>query len=202
MKSVKKILVLLFAAVMIFSVFATASFAAENTEKKAVASSYVNEKGELIGINNAGNGNEQNINYAIPLSIVKGVAENVMYYYNDGNDETNGVYKATIGITVSSEKSRYIYNETAGYGEIVENIILSTVESGSIAETIGLQIGDRLVSIKIGDTVYALNRYFDIADGLLSLTVGTQFSFVYERSGEEHITQTYTITAGDVLTVA
>lgn len=161
-----------------------------------------NEKGELIGINNAGNGNEQNINYAIPLSIVKGVAENVMYYYNDGNDETNGVYKATIGITVSSEKSRYIYNETAGYGEIVENIILSTVESGSIAETIGLQIGDRLVSIKIGDTVYALNRYFDIADGLLSLTVGTQFSFVYERSGEEHITQTYTITAGDVLTVA
>ena len=161
-----------------------------------------NEKGELIGINNAGNGDEQNINYAIPLSIVKGVAKNVMHYHSDGNDETNGVYKATIGITVLSEKSRYVYNETAGYGEIVENIILSTVESCSIAETIGLQTGDRLISIKIDNTVYALNRYFDIADGLLSLTVGTQFSFVYQRSGEEYTTQTYTITASDILTVA
>ena len=161
-----------------------------------------NEKGELIGINNAGNGTEQNINYAIPLSIVKGVAENVMYYYSDGNEETNGVYKATIGITVSSEKSRYIYNETAGYGEIVENIILSTVESGSIAQYIGLQVGDRLVSIQIDDTVSALNRYFDIADGLLSLTVGTQVSFVYERAGQEYTTQTYTIKTNDVLAVA
>ena len=161
-----------------------------------------NEKGQLIGLNNAGNGTEQNINYAIPVSIVRGVAENVMYYYNDGNDETNGVYKATIGITVSSEKSRYVYDETAGYGEIVENIILSTVESGSLAETIGLQAGDRLVSIKIGDTVYALNRYFDIADGLLLLTVGSEFSFVYERSGQEYTTQTHTVTSDDVLTVA
>lgn len=161
-----------------------------------------NEKGQLIGLNNAGNGTEQNINYAIPISIVKGVTENIMHYHNDGNDETNGVFKATIGITVSSEKSRYVYNETAGYGEIVENIILSTVESGSIAENIGLQLGDRLVSIKIDDTVYELNRYFDIADGILSLTVGTEFSFVYERSGKEYITQTYMITMTDVSAVA
>ena len=160
------------------------------------------EKGELIGINNAGNGTEQNINYAIPLSIVKGVAENVMHYYSDGNDETNGVYKTTIGITVSSEKSRYVYNEAAGYGEIVENIILSTVESGSIAETIGLTVGDRLVSIKINDTVYELNRYFDIADGLLSLTVGTEFSFLYERLGQEYNTRTHTVNIADISAIA
>ena len=125
-----------------------------------------------------------------------------MYYYSDGNEETNGVYKVTVGITVSSEKSRYVYDEMQGYGEIVEDIILSTVESGSIAENIGLQLGDRLVSIQIDDTVYALNRYFDIADGILSLTVGTEFSFVYERSGKEYITQTYMITMTDVSAVA
>ena len=48
MKSVKKLLVLLFATVMIFSVFATAAFAAEKTEEKKVTESYVNENGELI----------------------------------------------------------------------------------------------------------------------------------------------------------
>ena len=84
----------------------------------------------------------------------------------------------------------------------MENIILSTVESGSIAQNIGLQVGDRLVSIQIDDTMYALNRYFDIADGLLSLTVGTKVSFVYERAGQEYITQTYTIKTNDVLAVA
>ncbi len=161
-----------------------------------------NEKGQLIGLNNAGNGTEQNINYAIPLSIVKGVAENVSYYYKDGNDETNGVYKTTVGISVSTEKSKYVYDETVGYGEIKEDIIVANVESGSIAENIGLQADDRIVSMKIGDTVYELNRSFDIADGLLLLTVGKSVSFVYERLGEEYITESYTLKSSDIKSVA
>ena len=161
-----------------------------------------NEKGQLIGLNNAGNGTEQNINYAIPLSIVKGVADNVTYYYKDGNDETNGVYKPTVGVSVSTEKSRYVYDEILGYGEIMEDIIVGAVESGSIAESIGLQVGDRLVSIKIGDTVYALNRSFDIADGLLLLTVGESVSFVYERLGEEYTTESYTVKSSDIKSIA
>lgn len=160
-----------------------------------------NDKGQLIGINNAGNVDEQNINYAIPVSVVKGAVENIMHYCNDGNSETNGVYKVTLGITVSSEKSKYVYNEIAGCGEIVENIVLMSVEENSIAQNIGLQTGDRLVSMKIGDTEFTLNRYFDIADGILSLTNGKTVSFIYERDGETHTTQTYQVTANDIALV-
>ena len=39
--------------------------------------------GNLIGITNAGNQTDENINYAIPLSIVKGTVENILYYYNN-----------------------------------------------------------------------------------------------------------------------
>ncbi len=38
-----------------------------------------NKKGELIGITNAGDGTDQNINYAIPLNIVRPVIENIMF---------------------------------------------------------------------------------------------------------------------------
>ena len=48
MKSFKKIAVLLFVAVMMFSVFATVAFADESENTTEVESSYVNEHGELI----------------------------------------------------------------------------------------------------------------------------------------------------------
>lgn len=161
-----------------------------------------NVRGELIGITNAGNGDEENINYAIPLSIVEGAVENIMYHYGDGKEDTNGVYKLTVGITVSSEKSKYVYDELAGYGEIVEDIVVASVESGSIAEKMGLQVGDKLRFIENGGTRYALNRYFDIADGLLRLTEGTEFSFVYERDGERTTTAVYAVQAADMQAVA
>lgn len=157
-----------------------------------------NEKGELIGINNAGNTEQQNINYAIPISIVRGVVENIMYYYSDGKDETNGVYKATIGISVSTEKSKYVYNEILGYGKIVENVMISDVSSGSIANALGLQVGDRLVSIQIGNTAYELNRYYDVSDSILLLTVGKEFFMRYERDGVEYTTEEYRIKESDV----
>lgn len=50
-----------------------------------------NKDGKLIGINNAGNTEEQNINYAIPLQVVKGVTENILYHAND-NDARQTAY--------------------------------------------------------------------------------------------------------------
>lgn len=160
-----------------------------------------NDKGQLIGINNAGNVDEQNINYAIPVSIVKGVADNIMYYYKDNDSQTNGVYKVTIGITVSPQKSKYVYNEISGYGKIVENIVLLSVESGSIGEQIGLQTDDRIVAMVIDGETLTLNRYFEIADGVLLLTTGTEFSIVYERGGVGYTTNAYTVTNDDISTV-
>ena len=39
-----------------------------------------NAEGKLIGICNAGDSTDQNINYAIPLDIVKGTVGNILYY--------------------------------------------------------------------------------------------------------------------------
>lgn len=93
-----------------------------------------NANGQLIGIANAGNVTDQNINFAIPIQIVKGVTENIMLHYNDGEASTNGVYKITLGITVTSQNSKYTYNSENGYGTVTEEIVVSEIASGGIAK--------------------------------------------------------------------
>lgn len=70
MKSLKKFAILLFVAVMMFSVFATVSFANENESQVEVKSSYVNEHGELIVVLKDGT----KINLGVNPEIVDGDA--------------------------------------------------------------------------------------------------------------------------------
>lgn len=155
-----------------------------------------NANGQLIGIANAGNVTDQNINFAIPIQIVKGVTENIMLHYNDGEDSTNGVYKITLGITVTSQNSKYTYNSENGYGTITEEIVVSEITSGSIAKSkLGLKTGDILTSIVIDGVEYKLERYFDIGDYLLSLTEDSTFYFI---KGSGKSTNSYTVTASDL----
>lgn len=56
-----------------------------------------NAQGELIGITNAGDEEDQNINYAVPLEIVRGVADNIYHYAADGDASTNGAYIPSFG---------------------------------------------------------------------------------------------------------
>ena len=75
-----------------------------------------NKSGELIGITNAGNSTDQNINYAVPLEIVTGTVDSIIYYGNDGNTDTNGVYRLLFGVNVNTENSKYVYDAASGYG--------------------------------------------------------------------------------------
>ena len=161
-----------------------------------------NSKGELIGIANAGNVTDQNINFAVPLQIVENVASNIMYHYADGDDSTNGVYKITLGVGVKGQNSKYEYDKTSGYGRIREEVLVGIVNSGSISEAMGLQVGDILKAIVIDGERLELDRYFRIGDYTLSLRAGMQFAFEYERAGEIHTSQTHTVSFSDLVSVA
>jgi serine protease Do len=157
-----------------------------------------NSKGELIGIANAGKKTDQNINFAVPVQIVRAVTQNIMHYHSDGKDDTNGVYRLTLGVTVASKNSRYIYDGESGYGRIQEDITVLETAENSISARMGLQKDDIIKAIVINGTRYHLDRYFHIADYLLSLTENTTFYFIYERDGEEKNTFEYCVTATDL----
>ena len=71
MKSFRKFAILLFVAVMMFSVFATVSFADESENPAEVESSYVNEHGELIVVLKDGT----KLNLGVRPEIVDGDAD-------------------------------------------------------------------------------------------------------------------------------
>lgn len=153
-----------------------------------------NAQGELIGITNAGIDGYENICYAIPVSIAEGAAENILYHYTDGDDATNGVYKITLGVTVSAENAKYALTET-GYGKITEDIYVEAVTDDSIATQIGLEAGDRLIAVVIDGISYEPDRTFDLGDLILTMRPSDTLQFVYERNGTEYTTAVYELTA-------
>lgn len=161
-----------------------------------------NVNGELIGITNAGAISDQNINYAVPLQIVKATTENILYYASDGDDTTNGVYKTMVGVTVSGQNSRYVYDAAKGYGSIKEEIVVKEIAAGSIAEYIGLQAGDILLSMTVDGETYTLDRYFDVGDVILTMRKGATFTFALKRGEEALTTTAYTLTKDDISVVA
>lgn len=162
-----------------------------------------NADGELIGITNAGNSEDQNINYAVPLEIVKGTVENILHYYNDGDSSTIGAYKITLGVTVTTQNSKYVYDASSGYGSVQEEVIVNSVTAGSIAETLGLQANDKIVSLFINDTEYTINRSFRISDLILTMRENDIIKVKYERTENdetaEHTSDGYTLARTDLV---
>ncbi len=161
-----------------------------------------NAQGELIGITNAGDEEDQNINYAIPVEIVRGMADNFYYYAKDGNDATNGALIPFFGASYAPENSRYVYDSAKGCGEIVEDIVVSVVSSDSFAEKLGLRAEDVLTSLTIDGSTYELKRSYNVGDLLLTAREGSQISVTYTRGGQSVSSDTVTVGADDLDAVA
>lgn len=154
-------------------------------------------KGRLIGITNGGNEEDQNINYAIPLQVVRGTVENILFHATDGDDNTNGLLTPTLGIGLESQNARYVYDAAAGVGKIYEDVAVATVSSRSIAAGIGIEEGDLVCAFLINGKAYEIARSYDIGDLCLTLRPGDVLSFTVERDGDTVVTDTYTLTSDD-----
>ena len=135
------------------------------------------------------------------MQIVKAAVESIMYYHTDGDSSTNGVYKIALGITVTSQNSKYVYDTETGYGKIKEDVLVQEVNSLGTASKLGIKQGDIIRAIVVDGTSYEFNRYFNIGDLLMTFTEGESFYIVYERSGIEHSTISYTVSKSDIIKV-
>lgn len=147
--------------------------------------------GRLIGITNSGAAEEQNVNYAIPVQIVTGAADNILYNASLGYDT---VRKPTLGITVQSLNARNSYDAVTNTSSIVEDVRITDVSVMSIASSMGLKKGDIIKEFVINDTAYAIDRQFTISDLLLTLREGDVISMNVKRDGSVVASSTYTIT--------
>lgn len=143
-----------------------------------------NSNGELIGIVNAkiSSSNIENIGYAIPSSIVRAVADNIIdYCYLENN---SSVMRCILGITIQASGLDTYYDSESGVLKKVEQISVAEVSSNSLAEN-KLKAGDVVKSITIGEKTVAITRQHHLIDTMLDARVGDEIVFTVLRNNEE-----------------
>lgn len=153
-----------------------------------------NDRGEIIGIVNAkiADTSVENIGYAIPSNVAKGITENILYYC-DGTDKTSA-YRCLLGITVAPGAASTVYDTETGKVHIVEQVVITEeVPTGSLAYG-KLKKGDVLTAIRVGDTAREVSRTFHIVDAMLNARTGDTVTVTYRRAGTEG-TATFTVTS-------
>ena len=129
-----------------------------------------NAQGELIGITNAKNVEDEtdNMGYALPITQVKYLVENMLYNVKAGLG--GYVSRAMLGITtVINSSSAKIVN---GKLTIVEECVVSNAPEAGTASYNKLFYGDILKSVTIKGINYPLTRNFYLPELLLTVRYG------------------------------
>lgn len=144
-----------------------------------------NSKGELIGIVNAKviSSDIENIAYAIPKDIAINVSDNLIYSYEIHNKHK--INKVVVGLTLTTENTRAIWDESSQTTKIVEDIFVDKVNENSLADTLNFEVGDKILSVKIND-IHALEptRMFQVIDISLNFREGDSVVYNVERAGQ------------------
>ena len=141
-----------------------------------------NAEGDLIGIVNAkmSDSTVDNIGYAIPSNVVKGVADNIIYYC-DGT-EKECVYRCMMGITVESKSSTAKYDTETGKVHIIEEIAVAELQLNSFAKGY-LQVGDVIKSVAVDGVKCSVTRIHNVVDSMLNARVGSRVVITIVRDG-------------------
>lgn len=143
-----------------------------------------NDRGELIGIVNAKiiSTGIDNIAYAIPTSVVKGVVDNILHYC-DGTAQENPI-KYSIGITMKTAKQYTVYDTETGRVHKKEVVAVETLTAGSVAAEL-FAVDDVIKSITIDGVTYEISRMFNVIDCMFYVYQGSSLSVTIIRGGRE-----------------
>ena len=161
--------------------------------------------GNLIGLTNGGERDENHINYAIPSSIVYAVTQNILK--NCGNGINFSAKTTTLNaITVGSE-TQTTYNSQTGFIDIVDTVIFAEIQDTSILKTTNvIASGDKIKTIIINEGTASeikkdITRAFEIKELLLYASAGDTLKIVVQRNGQT-LSTTMMVRASDIISVA
>ena len=145
---------------------------------------FFNDKGELIGIVNAkaASSEIENIGYAIPSNVARGIADNIIDYCFGKSCET--VMRGILGIGVRASELYTRYDTETGRLVKMEKVIVDSVSDGGLGASI-LQKNDVVKSITIGGKTVEVTRTYHLIDAMLDARVGETVYFTIERGGQE-----------------
>ena len=148
-----------------------------------------NDKGELIGIVNAkiSSADIEGIAYAIPSSVARAIADNIIDYCYGKNCES--VMRGLLGVKITTTGYSTEYDTEKGVLRRVEEISVYEVTAGGLGDGMLLK-NDVVKSITIGDKTISVTRQHHLIDAMLDVRVGDTVSIVIVRNGTEKIVST------------
>lgn len=156
-----------------------------------------NAKGELIGIVNAksGGSSTDNMGYALPITSVKAVYENVLA------NNKSAVLRAMLGITVSVTSSQAVLDEN-GQLCIQEEFSVSRAASKGAAAYGKMSVGDIFISVSInGGEKLVFTREYQLEHALLSVRKGDTVVFEMRNASGEKTTVSITYDKDSYFTI-
>ena len=164
--------------------------------------------GNLVGVTNGGERDENHINYAIPASTVDSVVKNILINcLNTSNTKLQAL--SLNALTVTAETSS-AYNKTTGFIDIVDTVVFGEISNNSILKTNNkIKSGDIIKTLvlnagTVNETTLNLTRAFEIKEFLLKAEVGDSLKIIVNRvtDGEtETITASFDITSTHIETI-
>ncbi|MBO5269503.1 MAG: trypsin-like peptidase domain-containing protein [Clostridia bacterium] len=148
-----------------------------------------NANGELIGIVNAKvtSSDVENIGYAIPSNVARGIADNIIDYCF--GKECKTVMRGLLGITVETSALNTSYDAETGLLHKYEQVRVVEVTTGGLGEKI-LKSGDIISAIRIGDKTVEITRQYHLIDAMLDVRVGDAVSLTILRDGKTETVST------------
>lgn len=142
-----------------------------------------NDRGELIGIVNAkiSSSEIENIGYAIPSSVARAIADNIIDYCYGTDCES--VMRCLLGITVKIDSLSTEYDVESGILTKRESVCVLEVSSGGMCDGI-LESGDVIRSITVCERTVEITRQYLLTDAMLDARVGDVVVLEIERGGE------------------
>ncbi|MBQ9745100.1 MAG: trypsin-like peptidase domain-containing protein [Clostridia bacterium] len=144
---------------------------------------FFNTSGELIGVINAKiiNANVENIGYAIPSSVARAIADNIIDYCYGKDCET--VMRGMLGISIATSGLSTYYDTETGMLVKCEEIKVHDVTTGGLGSEI-LKKDDIIKSVTIGSKTVKVTRQHHIIDAMLDVRVGQTVYIEIIRNGE------------------
>lgn len=160
-----------------------------------------NASGNLIGLveAKASSSSIDNISYAIPANIVRGVADNVIRHSEAGKDKTSAFDKRMIGISTNVSDTSNRYDAEKGTITVTETVYVAEVVKNSPAAAAGLAVGDVIKSARLLTSAgvaksargsaepLTITRNFQLSDYMMYADAGDKVELTVVRDGVEKV---------------
>ena len=141
-----------------------------------------NSRGELIGIVNAKAVDNPNLNsyidnvaYAIPSNVAYSLAQNIKRNVRP--------VKAVLGISMLVSSEGIKEDVINGVRVPVQKVVVSSIESGSVADEAGFELNDHITAFVYGDKVVNVTNIYSFEDHAFAINKGDTITFFIERNG-------------------